>query len=937
MGLAQSKRSVNITTDPAKEGVVAEGTGKLEKIGEVDQLKAQANGDTQHNDGENETKVETDAAENEKDSTTEKTNKEGGDGGGGDTSVTAVSPTSEGESDANNKTLENGSNDESLNDSKAPAAADEASKKPKKPKKKWSFRNLSFSKKDKQKPAKKEKDEERVNGECEKVPEEPTEDAVAGTAAVAQEAASTTVEAGTSETKAETVVTAAPEVSTTTATATDATAAAPAADVTTTTTAPAVDTTKVEEPAIEAVAVVAQETAVAAVVPATAEPKVEPKEVAPVVVEEPSVPLAQEEKPEPETTTTAVPIEEKVVESAAVEVNTSTPPTSTTTTTSSSAVKVENKSESSVESEVAATSTPSNTTNLENSTTTTTPITLTENVVSESEKIVDGGDSTPPPPLPSIPPPSQVMVFVEASLSQVTSDVPSSDENPSTVVSVPTDEGQSNETQSPSVFVAPVEGSAEVVAQSVESHGKTVAGDVSPLETSSSTVEAKEVEPAIVASAAEQMQAALPSEMVPEAQPTAEVEESVVSAKVAEVSAAVAPESEQPLVTEEIKETVSKAVGEILEQAVDKIESGEVPFSTAAAEPAEQVIENEPSVPLATELAAAPLPEAEAADEISNNIDDLPPPPPPPAVDDEETVPDSLPSPLPTIAAAVPMELDAGELKQQDTSVLSVDISSPLPQNSLESLPSPPTLSQSDVSLPPPPESPTAVANPEQQVVNPESEAESAAVLPSPPPAPSSTGDDPISSSIPSSLPAAEVEVAKQHSVDSQGTAMAVAATAAVEASAEKRNENVEKSVPIVDTSSSEEKKEEMVASAESADAQQDILAATKAATAETETTADALDAPPVAVPAEVEETVAQKQQNGTVEHGTTNGTTENGKTENGTTENGTVENGQNGVHETSATESLNGEAEHKKEEKIPEKAAQLQQPPPAAPEVTAE
>uniref|UniRef100_A0A182T7V3 Uncharacterized protein n=1 Tax=Anopheles maculatus TaxID=74869 RepID=A0A182T7V3_9DIPT len=118
-----------------------------------------------------ETKVETDAAENEKDSTTEKSNKEGGDGGGGgDTSVAAVSPTSEGESDGNNKTLENGSNDESLNDSKAPT--DEANKKAKKPKKKWSFRSLSFSKKDKQKPAKKEKDEERVNGECEKVPEE---------------------------------------------------------------------------------------------------------------------------------------------------------------------------------------------------------------------------------------------------------------------------------------------------------------------------------------------------------------------------------------------------------------------------------------------------------------------------------------------------------------------------------------------------------------------------------------------------------------------------------------------------------------------------------------------------------------------------------------------------------------------------------------------
>lgn len=52
MGKAQSKRSVDITTDPAKDGVVTEGTGKLEKIEDVDQLKSQANGDAQHNEGE---------------------------------------------------------------------------------------------------------------------------------------------------------------------------------------------------------------------------------------------------------------------------------------------------------------------------------------------------------------------------------------------------------------------------------------------------------------------------------------------------------------------------------------------------------------------------------------------------------------------------------------------------------------------------------------------------------------------------------------------------------------------------------------------------------------------------------------------------------------------------------------------------------------------
>ena len=52
MGKAQSKRSVDITTDPAKDGVVTEGTGKLEKIEDVDQLKSQANGDAQHNEGD---------------------------------------------------------------------------------------------------------------------------------------------------------------------------------------------------------------------------------------------------------------------------------------------------------------------------------------------------------------------------------------------------------------------------------------------------------------------------------------------------------------------------------------------------------------------------------------------------------------------------------------------------------------------------------------------------------------------------------------------------------------------------------------------------------------------------------------------------------------------------------------------------------------------
>lgn len=130
-----------------------------------------------HRQSLQEKKVESDAAENEKDASTE---KESNKDGAGDASATASvsSPTTEkqpaeSDSDAANKTQENGgSADETLNDSKT-AAAEDSNKKPKKVKKKWSFRSISFSKKDKQKPAKKEKEgEEKVNGECEKVPEE---------------------------------------------------------------------------------------------------------------------------------------------------------------------------------------------------------------------------------------------------------------------------------------------------------------------------------------------------------------------------------------------------------------------------------------------------------------------------------------------------------------------------------------------------------------------------------------------------------------------------------------------------------------------------------------------------------------------------------------------------------------------------------------------
>lgn len=52
MGKAQSKRSVDITTEVNKEGNVDEGTGTLGKIEDADQLKPQLNGDANHKDGD---------------------------------------------------------------------------------------------------------------------------------------------------------------------------------------------------------------------------------------------------------------------------------------------------------------------------------------------------------------------------------------------------------------------------------------------------------------------------------------------------------------------------------------------------------------------------------------------------------------------------------------------------------------------------------------------------------------------------------------------------------------------------------------------------------------------------------------------------------------------------------------------------------------------
>ncbi|XP_031617541.1 A-kinase anchor protein 200 isoform X2 [Contarinia nasturtii] len=205
MGKAQSKRSVDITTEN-KEGVaLAEGeSGKVGKIEDVDQkpqLNGEANKDADSGTNEKQEEKKDDGAENEKDAATEKTEqpaaaepaaaKTDADGqeaekpaenGAGEEAENAADTTT-GTLDESKDGVENAGDD--ANASSTPVT--DSAKKPKKDKSKkrfLSFRSFSFSKKDKTKPKKEEAAANTTNGECEKVPEEGTEDAAAAADAV---------------------------------------------------------------------------------------------------------------------------------------------------------------------------------------------------------------------------------------------------------------------------------------------------------------------------------------------------------------------------------------------------------------------------------------------------------------------------------------------------------------------------------------------------------------------------------------------------------------------------------------------------------------------------------------------------------------------------------------------------------------------------------
>lgn len=150
MGARQSRRSVDITTTPKKEGLPADGgvgdaaapgDGKLERIEETD-TKPTTNGIAPHTDvPEDKDKDKDDATEKEKDKEQQEEVKETKQESGGESPAETAEVTTPTEASTPNT---------------ATSPDNKETKKKEKMKKKWSFRSISFSKKDKNKPAREE-------------------------------------------------------------------------------------------------------------------------------------------------------------------------------------------------------------------------------------------------------------------------------------------------------------------------------------------------------------------------------------------------------------------------------------------------------------------------------------------------------------------------------------------------------------------------------------------------------------------------------------------------------------------------------------------------------------------------------------------------------------------------------------------------------------
>lgn len=327
-----------------------------------------------------------------------------------------------------------------------------------------------------------------------------------------------------------------------------------------------------------------------------------------------------------------------------------------------------------------------------------------QNVVSDSNVVVEdtnieSGDAYPPPPLPTIPPPSPVMVFAESAMSSNTN------ENTDTILV-----DKVNENSTISLTTAPA----------VESNVET-SGDEKSVEQSVSQSQVDAVVDNVV-SVSEPIPPPTPIEIVPAVplephSDQVETSEIVIESKSEIVPPSQVVDSDLPKLkdVEEMKQDISEVVEDILEKAVDKIVSevsikeDELVAAAAAANTA-AVVEKLNEEPKQEQIEATlALIDNVVTSEISSSLN-LPPPAP---LDDLSNIPTTIDDDLNNLPLPSPIDLAA------DPRDLSDDISSPLPQNSIESLPSPPTLSPGEVSLPQSPIESINKNDDEQNVVAP--------------------------------------------------------------------------------------------------------------------------------------------------------------------------------------------------------------------------
>lgn len=319
------------------------------------------------------------------------------------------------------------------------------------------------------------------------------------------------------------------------------------------------------------------------------------------------------------------------------------------------------------------------------------------------------GDSTIPPPLPTIPPPSQVMGFAESAMSGLSGLATSQNFAAPKIVEQVKEQVAAAVTEKVEKTVTDVKVEAEKKVEEVAAAVEEVKTEVQhKVEEVKAAVEEKVQEVVAAVTEAkgevehkiEETKAAVEEKVE---QVAAAVTEAKVEAeqKVEEVKAAVEEKQEAiaetvSKVEEQIQE-IQKEAETVKEEVTEKVAAELEAAKEAAVPVVEQVLE------AATEKVQEAVVTSPGAEQIAEAIATIEKVTDGVLSSDESADNLQLPSPPPTAAQSVAdISDDIPPPPEPERDDLSVDVSSPLPQQSLESLPSPPQLSQSD-SLPPPP------------------------------------------------------------------------------------------------------------------------------------------------------------------------------------------------------------------------------------------